>query len=71
MINFNLVKEAIQVKSAVVLEFIDNSKKVLFVDETALAEWLAFEINDAIALDDCVMFDYALIDSGARLGAKS
>ena len=65
------IKEAVQVKAAVVLELNDGSKKVVFVDDCEIADRLAFEINDGIALNDDDVIENALIDSEARFGAKT
>jgi len=63
--------EAKRAKLGIVIYLNDGSKACLFTDDIEDAEWLTWEINDAIAVQSQSLFDAGLHDIGARWGELS
>lgn len=63
--------EAQQVKQAIVIHLKGGSMACLFTDDLEDAEWLTWEINDAIAVQMQGLFDAGIHDIGARWGEMS
>jgi len=71
MYKLNQIKEATQVKSAIVIELVCGEKVGLFVDSKEDAKWLSWEINDCVAMNDEDLFECAMIETNARWGGKT
>ncbi len=63
--------EAQQVKKAIVITLKGGSVACLFLDELEDANWLTWEINDAIAMQMQGLFEAGIHDTGARWGEIS
>jgi hypothetical protein len=59
-----------QCKIGVVLTMADGFKGCFFCDDIEDAEWLTWEMNDAISLSSQSMFDEAIEQIRPRIGMK-